>query len=136
MTDEKHLDRELERAARHPDDRDARIAELERQLAALRSEAEGEKVRVVEKSLAPSDTDRLDALERQLEEVIGESRSVVLAGDRPAIQVIQRTEVDTGKKKRKPTEGEQEARQVMAWGCSIAAILWMAWCFSATALVR
>ena len=110
------------------DDRD-RIRELERQLAALR---EGERTQVVKRPLAESDTDRITALERQLDEVIGEARSVVRAGDqRPAIQVIQRTEVETGgKKKRQPTPAEERAGQVMAWGCAIAMVLWVAWCIS------
>lgn len=80
------------------DDRDARIAALERQLAALRAEDEGERVEIAKRPLADSDTDRIAALERQLQEVIGDARSVVRPGDqRPAIQVIQRTEVHAGK---------------------------------------
>ena len=110
------------------DDRQ-RIRELERQLAALR---EGERTQVVKRPLAESDTDRITAMERQLEDMIGEARSVVRAGgQRPAIQVIQRTEVETGgKKKREPTPGEERAVQVVGWGCAIAMVLWMAWCIS------
>ncbi|MYA43537.1 MAG: hypothetical protein F4087_01585 [Gemmatimonadetes bacterium] len=117
------------------DDRE-RIRELERQLAELRAREIGDdgggRVQIVKRPLAESDTDRITALERQLEEVIGEARSVVRAGDqRPAIQVIQRTEVETGgKKQREPTLAEERAGQVMAWGCAIAMVLWTAWCIS------
>lgn len=125
-------DRELERAARRPgdDEKRRRIEELERQLDELRSTETG-KVQVVER---PIDVDRLTALERRLEDAISQVRS---AGDqRPAIQVIQRTEVDTGKKKKEPTPGEEKAQQVIAWGCAIAMVLFMAaMCFGASALV-
>lgn len=129
-------DRELERAAMKPDDRGARIAALERELEALRRAGDDERVQVVEKPLEPGDDDRIAALERRLDEVVGRTRSVVRADDpRPAIQVIQRTEVDTGKKKREPTAREQKAGEVMAWGCAIAMVLFMAMCFGAGAAV-
>ena len=115
------------------DDRDARIAALERQLAALRAEDDdGEKTQVVKRPIADEDVDRIDALERQLQEVIC-ARDI---DQRPAIQVIQRTEVDTGKKrKRVPTPAEEKAQQVVSWGCAIAMVLWAAWCFGATAML-
>lgn len=114
------------------DDRNARIAALERQLAALRAEDDdGEQTQVVKRPLAGEDVDRIDALERQLQEVIG-ARDL---DQRPAIQVIQRTEVDTGKKKRVPTPAEEKANQVVAWGCAVAMVLFAAMCFGLAALV-
>ncbi len=114
------------------DDRDARIAALERQLAALRAEDDdGEQTQVVKRPLADEDVDRIDALERQLQEVIG-ARDI---DQRPAIQVIQRKEVDTGKKKPVPTPGEEKAQQVVAWGCAVTMVLLAAMCFGATAML-
>ena len=125
-----------------------RIRKLERQLAALQvreTDEDGARTQVVERQLAASDTDRIAALESQLEELIGEARSVVRAGDqRPAIQVIQRTEVDGGRKLTATEKLEQKhgpeklaqaekAGQVMAWGCAVAMVLWAAWCFSLSA---
>jgi len=140
---ERHLHRQLERAAESPDEgsdlggrrqsKQARIAELERELAELREEENAQgagRVQVVKRSLTDADEDRIASLERRLEEVIGEARSVVPTGDRPAIQVIQRTEVETGKKKRKPTPTEEKANLIFAGGCAIAMILWAAWCTS------
>ena len=67
------------------------------------------------------------------------------AGDqRPASQVIQRTEVGggrklTGREKLEQKHGPEKlaqadkAAQVMAWGCAVAMVLWVAWCFSLSA---
>ena len=83
--------------------------------------------------------ERIAALERRLEEVL-EARSVVPQGadPRPAIQVIQRTEVETcGKKKREPTPAEEKVGQVVAWGRAISMVRFALWCttLSAAAVV-
>lgn len=126
---DKRLERQFQRAAERPDDREARIADLERQLAALKAEEdEASTVQVVEK---PTDAERIDALEQQLADVVGRAQAVVPYDQRPAIQVIQRTEVESGgKKKRKPTEAEEKANMIMAGGCAIAMIIFAAWCTS------
>ncbi|MCY3613183.1 MAG: hypothetical protein OXH51_16785 [Gemmatimonadetes bacterium] len=110
------------------DDRESRIAELERQLAALRTERE--EVQVVKRPLADDDATRIAALERKLEEV-AVTRDI---DQRPAIQVIQRVE-GGGKQKRVLTPAEEKATQVMGWGCAVAMVLWTAWCFSLGAAV-
>ena len=63
-------------------------------LAALR--AEDERVQVVEQPLGDSKVTRIAALDQRLEEVAGTCD----IDQRPAIQVIQRAEVETGEKKR------------------------------------
>ena len=130
------------------DDRD-RIRKLERQLEALQArETDDDEARtqVVERPLTTSDSERIAALESQLDELIGEARSVVRAGDqRPAIQVIQHTDVGgsgrklTGREKLEQKHGQEKlaqadkAGQVIAWGCAVAMVLWAAWCFSLSA---
>lgn len=101
-------------------DRD-RIRELERQLEALRAVEpdDRESTQVVRRPLA--DADRIAALERKLEEVVG-ARDV---DQRPAIQVIQRTEtnVDGGKKRRLPTEAEEKMGLAIGIGCAAAIVI-------------
>ena len=63
-------------------------------LAALR--AEDERVQVVEQPLGDSKVTRIAALDQRLEEVAGTCD----IDQRPAIQVIQRAEVETGEKKK------------------------------------
>lgn len=115
------------------DDRESRIAALERQLAALRAEDDdGEQTQVVKRPHAEEHADRIAALERQLQDVIGAGE----IDQRPVIQVIQRTEVDTAKKKKRVrTPREEKAQQVVAWGCAVAMVLLAAMCFGATAML-
>lgn len=110
-----------------------RIRELERQLEALRAAERDDagKTQIVKRPIG--DDDRIAALERKIEEVVG-SRDI---DQRPAIQVIQRTEtnVDAGKKKRQPTEAEDKATLAVGIGCGIAMIIFAAWCASLGAIM-
>jgi hypothetical protein len=63
-----------------------------------------------------------------------ETRSTIGAGSVSGGFANERTEVDTGKKrKRVPTPAEEKAQQVMAWGCAVAMVLFAAMCFGAAA---